>query len=274
MRSFRDISDIRFTPDRLGEVKIHSKLPGLKELRNKNEIHEYFKLSIGADSIKVTSELFPREHKVFREVLSMLGLNANDHELYMSGENQRNAFILSTQNHSQMVLSTELSSILDEDELRFVIGHEFGHFICDHSSIPTNIITSHDEIDMDFKLDVLKWSRCAEITADRYGVLCCGKLEASLSALFKVSFGIKPTSLSSLRSSMKNQYKMLVELSKGGGNKQDILSSRTHPIIPLRCVAIEITFMDIQSFKLQSSWNKSSIEYIDKELMQVINNLI
>lgn len=274
MHSYRNVNDIRFTPDKLGEDRIHSKLPGLKEISNRSEIHEYFKLSIGADSIKVTPSLFPKEYKVFKEVVSLLGLNANDHDLYMSGENQRNAFILSTQNHSQMVLSTELTSILDENELRFVIGHEFGHFISGHSSIPTKIITTHDDIDMDFKLDVLKWSRCAEITADRYGVLCCGNLESSLSALFKVSFGIKPENLNSLRSSMNDQYNMLVELAKNGDTRQDILGSRTHPIIPLRCVAIEITFMDIQSFKLQSSWNKSSIKYIDDQLMQIINNLI
>lgn len=274
MRSFRQLDDIRFSPDKLGEKEIHSRLPGLKDIRERHEMHEYFKLTISADSIKVTNDLFPREYNIFREVLSTLGLNSSNHDLYISGENQRNAYILSSKDHSQMVLSTQLTELLNEDELRFVIGHEFGHFICEHSSIPTNIIASHDDIDFEFKLDVLKWSRCAEITADRYGVLCCGKLEACLSALFKVSFGIKPSSLQSLRSSMKSQYKTLINLANKTKDRQDVLGTRTHPIIPLRCVAIEITFMDIQSFRLQSSWNKSSIKYIDTQLMQIINNLI
>ena len=274
MRSFRNVSDIRFSPDKSGESLILSKLPGLRDWSRQNELRDYFKLSLGADSLKVTKEMFPREFEIYNEVLQTLGLTSQKHEFYISGEHQRNAFIFSSNEDSQMVMSTELLSLLDDDELRFVIGHEFGHFLCQHSRIPTRIITEHDEVDDDFKLDVLKWSRCAEISADRYGVLCCGKLDASLTALFKVAFGIKPISLGALRSSMRQQYETLSQLAKNRSHNNDMLSSRTHPIIPLRCVAIEITFMDIQSFKMANSWNKSAISFIDRELLEIIENLI
>lgn len=274
MDHLNSIRDLRFTQDIKGEHIIHSRLPRLREITDEYKINKYLKLSIAADSIKVCKDLFPKENKIFNEVIRVLGLKVKDHELYMSGESHRNAFILSSKQKSQMILSTELSSKLNEDELRFVIGHEFGHFICNHSSIPTHLITSSEDIDLEFKMDVLKWSRCAEITADRYGALCCGKLEASLSALFKVSFGIEPTNISALRKSMKSQYDMLLLLSKNTNNSRDILGKRTHPLIPIRCTALEITFLDIQSFKLQKQWTTSSLKYIDQELTQIINNLI
>lgn len=274
MKSFRNISDIRFSPDKSGESQILAKIPVLKDWGSQSDLQDYFKLSLGADSLKVTEELFPREFKIYHEVVQTLGLYKDKHEFYISGENMRNAYIFSSNDNSQMVMSTELLSLLDDDELRFVIGHEFGHFLCKHSRIPTRLLAEHEGVDDEFKLDLLKWSRCAEISADRYGVLCCGKLDSSLSALFKVAFGMKPKSLSALRSSMRNQYNTLSQLAKKRTNNSDLLSSRTHPIIPLRCVAVEVTFMDIQSFKTANSWNKSAISFIDRELLEIIENLI
>lgn len=275
MKSFRDISDIRFTPDISGERLIHSKFPQLKEISRSNELHDYFKLSLGADSLKVTSSLFQREHRIYNEVIQTLGLDADSHEFYISGDHQRNAFIFSSDKGSQMVMSTELLSLLDEDELRFVIGHEFGHFLCQHSSIPTRLITENENVDESLKLDVLRWSRCAEISADRYGVLCCGKLESSLSALYKVAFGTNTPNINTFRFCMREQYDALCDLArKRNSSHNNLLNSRTHPIIPLRCVAIEITFMDIQGFKTLNSWNRSTISYIDNELMEIIENLI
>jgi len=274
MRSFRSVSDIRFYPDKQGEALILSRLPGLEDWGQQNELQDYMKLSLGADSLKITEELFPREFKIYNEVVSTLELEHQDHEFYLSGESNRNAYIFSSKNSSQMVMSTELLELLDDDELRFVIGHEFGHFLCKHSKIPTQIITGHDDVEDSFKMDVLKWSRCAEISADRYGVLCCGKLEPSLTALFKVAFGMKPASLNALRSSMRDQYNVLRSLAQSRKDSNEILGTRTHPIIPLRCVALEVTFMDIQNFKTSNHWNKSSLSFIDRELSEIIENLI
>ena len=121
---------------------------------------------------------------------------------------------------------------------------------------------------------VLKWSRCAEISADRYGMFCCGKIDPCLSALFKVAFGVQPRSLQALRTSMRQQYEALSVLARQRRSDNDLIASRSHPIIPLRCVAIDITFMDIQSFRMANSWNRSSISFIDRELLEIINNLM
>lgn len=272
--SGKDIIDLRFQPDVSGAKSIFHSLPGLEDWSLRDDLRDYMSLSLGADSIKVTPEIFPRESRVFQEVLKLLKLSPNDHQLFLSGSDQRNAYIASGSDHSQMVISAALVNMLDEDELRFVIGHEFGHFLCQHSKIPTGILISSDEIGPPLKKDILRWSRCAEISADRFGVFVCGKLEASLSALYKVAFGLKPPRLDVLRKTMRSQYEELVELSKRIGQGSNKMGERTHPIIPLRCVAIEITFMDIQSYKSFDSWNKSSIGYIDNQLMNVVNNLL
>lgn len=270
----KDITDLRFEPDASGANSILYSLPGLEDWSLRDDLRDYMSLSLGADSIKVTPEIFPRESKVFHEVLKLLKLSPKDHQLFLSGSDQRNAFIASGNDYSQMVISAALVNMLDEDELRFVIGHEFGHFLCQHSKIPTGILIASDEIGPPLKKDILRWSRCAEISADRFGVFVCGKLNASLSALYKVAFGLKPPRLDVLRKTMRIQYEELVELSMRIGESSNKMGERTHPIIPLRCVAIEITFMDIQSFKSFDSWNKSSIGYIDNQLINVVNNLL
>ena len=60
MKSFRNIADIRFSPDKSGESQILAKIPGLRDWGSQSDLQDYFKLSLGADSLKVTEELVPR----------------------------------------------------------------------------------------------------------------------------------------------------------------------------------------------------------------------
>ena len=261
----------------IGERLLKQDIPGIRDGFDFGSLKDYISLSIGADSIRVSGALFQREATIFREVVSALNLNQHEHELYISGEPVRNAYISSGKNHSQMVISTSLLSLLDDDELRFVIGHEFGHFLCQHSQIPVKFLVQEGDIPVSKKLQLLKWSRCAEISADRYGVLACGSLNASISALFKVAFGIAPPNLDSLRSSLRAQYENLIALSqktKDQGNSDDFIAKRTHPLIPLRAVAIETTFMDVKSFGVSKNWNARSIDFIDNRLSQLIETMI
>jgi len=93
-----------------------------------------------------------------------------------------------------VVLTSQLVKVMDADELRFVSGHEMGHIALGHTKLGTLVggILGAPRIPIlsDLILPIFMWwSRCAEYSADRAGVIACGKLDKSISALLKLMVG-------------------------------------------------------------------------------------
>jgi hypothetical protein len=99
-----------------------------------------------------------------------------------------------------IVLSSRLLEVLTEAELRFVIGHELGHLALEHFALrlPATI-TAEDAtgliVPRPLALAMGLWSRAAEVSADRAGLLCARQLDASASALLKLSSGLASVSV-------------------------------------------------------------------------------
>ena len=114
------------------------------------------------------------------------------------GEAPLNAFINSSQELNASCgfdgkeITIELNSgiikAFTESELMFIIGHEFGHALFNHHSLPRaygiyqNVSLAPSKV-----LKLMSWSRQAEISADRVGLLCCGDIEASIKSSYKVA---------------------------------------------------------------------------------------
>lgn len=106
----------------------------------------------------------------------------------------RNAYTFGMASPKALVIYSSLIQILDDDELRFIIGHEMGHICLGHtwlnslvggmSGIPSSI-TSAILMQMAF----LWWNRSCEYSADRAGMLACGNPRKALSALIKLEVG-------------------------------------------------------------------------------------
>ena len=78
---------------------------------------------------------------------------------------------------------------LNDDELKFVIGHELGHAIFDHHDLPAYGICNNRGISPSKTIKLMDWSRRAEISADRVGLLCTKDKFSAKSALVKLSTG-------------------------------------------------------------------------------------
>jgi hypothetical protein len=128
-----------------------------------------------------------------------------------------------------IVLSSALIERLTTDEVRFVIGHEVGHFLCEHWRYPSEDASSA----VAHKLSALKLSRAAEISADRIGLLACRSLEQSCGAMIKVAAGLGAPHLQPDIPSLLSQFR---ELAGQNGSRSGIWA--THPIIPLRIRAL------------------------------------
>ncbi|MFL5356460.1 M48 family metallopeptidase [Archangium sp.] len=94
-----------------------------------------------------------------------------------------------------IVLSARLLEVLTDAELRFVLGHELGHLVLEHFALPLPAAamaadTSGGSLRRSVALGLYVWSRAAEVSADRAGLLCARDAEAAASALFKLTAGL------------------------------------------------------------------------------------
>jgi Zn-dependent protease with chaperone function len=95
-----------------------------------------------------------------------------------------------------LVLSGALIDHLSDEELLFVIGHECGHIQNNHVVYLTALyyLTQTANVILRFGaqpavLALRAWSRRAEITCDRAGLLCARELGTATNALIKLAIG-------------------------------------------------------------------------------------
>jgi len=105
-----------------------------------------------------------------------------------------NAYAFGLSAPQAVVLYSGLVQCLDDDELRFVIGHEFGHILFQHTRVNSLLGGLAGVPGLPFLsglavIALLSWSRCAEFSADRVGLLACGRLDKAQSAIVKLMIG-------------------------------------------------------------------------------------
>jgi len=112
------------------------------------------------------------------------------------------------------------------EELDFVIGHEFGHFLFEHHAYPTPQEAGNE-------LRYLELRRASEISADRIGLVACEDIEVALRAILKVASGLDE---SNLEIDVAAYLRQVRDLQIGIGDESLLYSS--HPPFPLRARAL------------------------------------
>ena len=116
-------------------------------------------------------------------------------DVFLLDHQVHNAFATGFSTPYTVVAYTGLLEHLDEDEAAFILGHELGHVELRHTAILTLVgqLGGHSYgvpyLGMLLRLLFLAWSRVAEHSADRAGLVACGDLSAAVRALLKVSVG-------------------------------------------------------------------------------------
>lgn len=115
-------------------------------------------------------------------------------EVFIVRSNQLNAYTFGFNSPQDIVLYSSLLDVMDEDELRFVLGHEMGHVALGHTWLNTLLggmagvpvtIGAALIITLAFRW----WNRACEYSADRAGLLACGSPQKAISALIKLVTG-------------------------------------------------------------------------------------
>lgn len=177
-------------------------VPGLAVLVKKtNEIgfDRLLRLQSLATKIRVSERQFPKLYKLFLETKRILDI-PYPVDLFIQQSFSLNAFAAGV-DYPHVTVTTELVNLLEDDELRFVLGHELGHIRSEHIlyhqigyylPIIIDIIGSATLgigrlLGTGVEVALYDWIRKSEFTADRAGLLACQNFEAALSAFSKLA---------------------------------------------------------------------------------------
>ena len=185
-----------------------------------------------SNGIKITRALFPFLSHAIVETSEAMQLGY-ELDCFVMSDPEMQAYCVPHSDADTDAFSVVLTSALIErlapEELRFVIGHEVGHHICEHWRHPE----TDDEDSLAKRLSILKLSRSAEISADRIGMISSASLEHSCSAMIKTAAGLGTPHINPDISSILQQYR---DLTDHGEEGHAIWS--THPVIPHRVRAL------------------------------------
>lgn len=197
-----------------------------------------------ATSVRLSESMAPGLHAIARDCGEKLDLGI-ELELYVFASPVYNAMCFKPEDGRLFVMfASSLLEAFDDDEIRFVMGHELGHHVYRHHDIPIGyILRGQERPDPRLALDLFTWSRYAEISADRAGAHCAADLSAVARSLFKLASGLSGEGIRfNLDDFLSQVDAMQVEDAQPGQGapKEDWFS--THPFSPLRVKALQLFY--------------------------------
>ena len=165
---------------------------------------------------------------------------------------QLNAYTFGMQSPKAIVLYSSLFSIMDQDEIQFILGHEMGHVKLGHTWLNTLVggmagIPSSLGAAAIMELAFRWWNRACEYSADRAGVLACSKPNKAISALIKLEAGPTARTQAGLQAAMQH---ISAEDDDIMQNIEELIAS--HPMIAKRIEEIR-RFSTTQQYRTMQS---------------------
>ena len=193
-------------------------------------------------SIKITKPLLKDLYGLCQEVKDRLGFE-EPVDFYVTGDSTVNAFSVSSAEEGKphiVNLNSSLVTLMTEDELRFVIGHELGHLINRDSSLQRLIMfvfpPDNTTPPMTLQYKIRLHNQLAELVADRYGYMAVGKVEACVTAFFKMASGLDLAKMNvSMEALLEDNSRHLDYFLKDKG-----LNRASHPVKPIRVQALSL----------------------------------
>lgn len=153
-----------------------------------------------ANTVKLNKVIAPRLYKLCAEIQHYLNYK-EPIDFYLYATPEVNAFSINGFGIVPHIIcfTSSLIQQLNDDELRFVIGHEIGHLIYKHSQLDVvNKILANrenEEIPAALAIYFLRWQRYAEVTCDRIGYLAIPDIKVIGTVFFKFASGLSETYL-------------------------------------------------------------------------------
>jgi Zn-dependent protease with chaperone function len=222
-------------------------------------------------AVKVGPTQFPRVHNLARECSKELGIATPT--VYIVSNPSLNAGTYGTNDDSFIVVHSALVDTFTDEELLSVIGHECGHI---HNNHVVYLTAMHflrvmasvfvRWIVAPAMLALNAWSRRAEITCDRAGLLCSKNLDTSTRALTKLAIG------SSKLYSELNMEAFLDQYEEGKDDPGKYVELQaSHPWIPKRVMALR-AFAESELYRTHAGLGAGGLDMaaVDKKVHDII----
>jgi hypothetical protein len=153
-----------------------------------------------ANTVKLNKVIAPRLYDLCNEIQEFLGFK-EPIDFYLYATPEVNAFSINGFGIVPHIIcfTSSLIQQLNDNELRFVIGHELGHLIFKHSQLDVvNKILANrenEEIPAALAIYFLRWQRYAEVSCDRIGYLAIPNIKIIGTVFFKFAAGLSETYL-------------------------------------------------------------------------------
>jgi uncharacterized tellurite resistance protein B-like protein len=223
-------------------------------------------------ALKITRGMMAGLYQVTDHCRQTLKLNA-EIEVYVNQDSRFNAACYPPMKDKVLLfLTSSLLEKFSQKELAFVIGHEIGHYLFEHTRFPVDyILQNHGgRLSPLHAMKMYAWIRNAEITADRVGMICCRDFDVAANTFFKLSSGITTAAFQfNLKDYLAQLEDLRGEVSEQEADPQDWFS--THPFNPMRLKALEV-FIQGQSYHelIGREGGRLTAEQVENEVSELM----
>src|SRR3984885_2182796 len=192
------------------------------------------------NAVRVSERQFPRIHTITKTACDTLQIAMP--QVFLVNSPVFNAGTLGTNDDSFIMVHSSLVDQYSDDELLTVIGHECGHIHNSHVAYLTALhyLTYMAGMFLPWILQpalvaLRTWSRRAEITCDRAGMLVAKDQQAAERAITKLAVGSRKLYEEFNPDAFLEQHE---EGSQGIGKYMEVFA--THPWLPKRVLAMRV----------------------------------
>lgn len=201
----------------------------------------YWRSAMEGHSLKVDKELLPDVYQLCQDVKKRLHFDEHV-DFYITGDSTVNAFSLAAEDENEphiVNINSALFDLMSEDELKFVIGHELGHLINKDSALGRLIrfvFPPETNVPIGLQYKIRLHDQLAELVADRYGYIAVEKLDACVTAFFKMASGLDLEKMNvSIEALLADNSRRLEYFLNDKG-----MSQASHPVNPIRVQALNL----------------------------------
>ena len=173
-------------------------LPGLDTVTNFMLNWTYVKwhlIELQGSNFHVTNESCPELYKLVKDVATTLDVEDLP-EIYTEWGYFVNAYTTGIKDQTLLVLNSGAVDLLEDAQLKYVIGHEMGHIKSGHVlyhmmaqmfTSMIGMIPLGETLLTPIHYALLYWNRMSEFTADRAGLLACQNKDEAIKSIIKMA---------------------------------------------------------------------------------------